>query len=218
MPQYIKRGFYHWTLACMVSSHYIAMHSSSLILSCLPGNRFKRDHGRILLTCAWTYAAIFAFSPLAHWGEYGEEPYGTACCIDWHSANVSVVAMSYIVAVFIFCFILPCGVIVTSYTLILITVKESRKAVEQHISGTTRMSNMQAITIKVFLNFSFQVTFCVYRQCSFRVLGDPERGVRKDNLILDCFLGQSAIFPCTASLHTTELFLQNPWGIAVRFL
>ncbi|KYO26175.1 opsin 5-like 1 isoform B [Alligator mississippiensis] len=118
---------------------------------CFPayGNRFKRDHGRILLTCAWTYAAIFAFSPLAHWGEYGEEPYGTACCIDWHSANVSVVAMSYIVAVFIFCFILPCGVIVTSYTLILITVKESRKAVEQHISGTTRMSNMQAITIKM---------------------------------------------------------------------
>ncbi|XP_006036624.2 opsin-5-like [Alligator sinensis] len=118
---------------------------------CFPayGNRFKQDHGRILLTCAWTYAAIFAFSPLAHWGEYGEEPYGTACCIDWHSANVSVVAMSYIVAVFIFCFILPCGVIVTSYTLILITVKESRKAVEQHLSGTTRMSNMQAITIKM---------------------------------------------------------------------
>ncbi|NXN53206.1 OPN4 protein, partial [Rynchops niger] len=82
--------------------------------------------------CAWTYAAIFACSPLAHWGEYGAEPYGTACCIDWRSTNENMVAMSYTVVLFVFCFIFPCGVIVTSYSLILVTVKESRKAVEQH--------------------------------------------------------------------------------------
>ncbi|KAM7177233.1 opsin-5-like [Macrochelys suwanniensis] len=118
---------------------------------CFPayGNRFRREHGRILIACAWAYAAIFACSPLAHWGEYGPEPYGTACCIDWHSSNVNTVAMSYTVALFVFCFIIPCGVIVTSYTLILITVKESRKAVEQHVSGPTRMSNVQAITVKM---------------------------------------------------------------------
>ncbi|XP_034618715.1 LOW QUALITY PROTEIN: opsin-5-like [Trachemys scripta elegans] len=118
---------------------------------CFPayGNRFRQEHGRILIACAWAYAAIFACSPLAHWGEYGAEPYGTACCIDWHSSNVNTVAMSYTVALFVFCFIIPCGVIVTSYTLILITVKESRKAVEQHVSGPTRMSNVQAITVKM---------------------------------------------------------------------
>ncbi|CAM5090094.1 unnamed protein product [Eretmochelys imbricata] len=118
---------------------------------CFPayGNRFRREHGRILIACGWAYAAIFACSPLAHWGEYGPEPYGTACCIDWHSSSVNTVAMSYTVALFVFCFIIPCGVIVTSYTLILITVKESRKAVEQHVSGPTRMSNVQAITVKM---------------------------------------------------------------------
>ncbi|NXA22031.1 OPN5 protein, partial [Ibidorhyncha struthersii] len=93
---------------------------------------FRREHGQTLIACAWTYAAIFACSPLAHWGEYGAEPYGTACCIDWRSTNVNAVAMSYTVVLFVFCFILPCGVIVTSYSLILVTVKESRKAVEQH--------------------------------------------------------------------------------------
>nr|XP_006113671.1 opsin-5-like isoform X1 [Pelodiscus sinensis]XP_006113672.1 opsin-5-like isoform X1 [Pelodiscus sinensis]XP_006113673.1 opsin-5-like isoform X1 [Pelodiscus sinensis]XP_006113674.1 opsin-5-like isoform X1 [Pelodiscus sinensis]XP_025035785.1 opsin-5-like isoform X1 [Pelodiscus sinensis] len=118
---------------------------------CFPayGNRFTRQHGWILIACAWAYAAIFACSPLAHWGKYGAEPYGTACCIDWHFSNANTVAMSYTVALFVFCFILPCGVIVTSYTLILITVKESRKAVEQHVSGPTRMSNVQAITVKM---------------------------------------------------------------------
>ncbi|XP_064301516.1 opsin-5-like [Phalacrocorax carbo] len=118
---------------------------------CFPayGNRFRREHGQILIACAWTYAAIFACSPLAHWGEYGAEPYGTACCIDWRSTNVNTVAMSYSVVLFVFCFILPCGVIVTSYSLILVTVKESRKAVEQHVSGPAKMSNAQTITVKL---------------------------------------------------------------------
>ncbi|XP_060133845.1 opsin-5-like isoform X2 [Zootoca vivipara] len=84
---------------------------------CFPtyGNRFRREHGWILIGCSWVYAAIFALSPLAHWGEYGAEPY----------------------------------VIITSYTLILITVKDSRKAVEQHVLGPTRMSNVQAVTAKL---------------------------------------------------------------------
>lgn len=125
---------------------------SSLIVLCLPGNRFRRKHGQILIACAWTYAAIFACSPLAHWGEYGEEPYGTACCIDWQSTNVDVMSMSYTVVLFVLCFILPCGVIVTSYSLILVTVKESRKAVEQHVSGPTRINNVQTITAKVSTN------------------------------------------------------------------
>ncbi|KAM6349418.1 opsin-5-like [Podargus strigoides] len=118
---------------------------------CFPayGNMFKRAHGQILVACAWTYAAVFACSPLAHWGEYGVEPYGTACCIDWPSTNINTVAMSYTVVLFVFCFILPCGVMVTSYSLILLTVKESRKAIEQHVSGPTRMSNTQTITVKL---------------------------------------------------------------------
>uniref|UniRef100_A0A672TUE3 G-protein coupled receptors family 1 profile domain-containing protein n=1 Tax=Strigops habroptila TaxID=2489341 RepID=A0A672TUE3_STRHB len=131
---------------------------------CYPayGNRFKREHGQILIACAWTYAAVFAWSPLAHWGEYGAEPYGTACCIDWRSTNVNVMAMSYTLVLFVFCFILPCGVIgvyflpnyftlsCNTYSLILVTVKESRKAVEQHVSSPTRMSNAQTTTVKVF--------------------------------------------------------------------
>uniref|UniRef100_A0A8B9PS62 G-protein coupled receptors family 1 profile domain-containing protein n=1 Tax=Apteryx owenii TaxID=8824 RepID=A0A8B9PS62_APTOW len=122
---------------------------------CFPayGNRFRREQGQILVACAWTYAEIFACFPLAHWGEYGTEPYGTAYCIDWHSTNVNVVLMSYTIVLFVFCFVLPCGVIITSYSLILITVKESRKAVEQHVSSPTRMSNVQTITVKVFESY-----------------------------------------------------------------
>ncbi|KAJ8383578.1 hypothetical protein AAFF_G00219580 [Aldrovandia affinis] len=118
---------------------------------CYPlyGNRFTHEHGRLLIACVWAYALVFACSPLAHWGEYGPEPYGTACCIDWTSSNRQATARSYTVALFVFCYIVPCAVIVSSYTQILATVRESRKAVEQHLSTQTHMSNIQTIIVKL---------------------------------------------------------------------
>ncbi|KAM8966888.1 opsin-5-like [Pelodytes ibericus] len=118
---------------------------------CFPtcGNRFDHKLGCILIACAWAYAAIFAFLPLIHWGEYGIEPYGTACCIDWHYSNINRIAMSYTIALFVVCYIIPCGIIITSFTLILITVKESRKAVSQHAGIHSRMNNVQTVIIKL---------------------------------------------------------------------
>ncbi|XP_072269353.1 opsin-5-like [Pyxicephalus adspersus] len=118
---------------------------------CFPtyGNRFGHKHGSILICCAWAYSALFATSPLIHWGKYGTEPYGTACCIDWRSSNVNQVAMSYTIALFVFCFLIPCGIIITSFTMILITMKGSRKAVERHSSVPARMNSVQTIIVKL---------------------------------------------------------------------
>ncbi|XP_041848846.1 opsin 7, group member a [Melanotaenia boesemani] len=118
---------------------------------CYPlyGNRFNLVHGRLLIACAWVYALLFACSPLVHWGEYGPEPYGTACCIDWRQSNQYTTARSYTVALFIFCYILPCCVIVASYTGILVTVQASRKTMEQHTSRQTHMSSIQTIIVKL---------------------------------------------------------------------
>ncbi|KAM7400546.1 hypothetical protein PAMA_004973 [Pampus argenteus] len=112
-------------------------------------HRFNSIHGRLLIACAWVYALLFACSPLAHWGEYGPEPYGTACCIDWRLSNQHTTARSYTVALFIFCYILPCCVIIASYTGILITVHTSRKTMERHASRQTHMSSIQTIIIKL---------------------------------------------------------------------
>ncbi|XP_042602673.1 opsin-5-like [Cyprinus carpio] len=115
----------------------------------LHGNRFTYEHGRLLIACAWAYALVFACSPLANWGQYGPEPYGTACCIDWAWSNHDSVARSYTSMLFIACYLLPCGIIIVSYTRILLTVRESRRAVEQHITAQTRMGNIQAIIVKL---------------------------------------------------------------------
>ncbi|XP_055042289.2 opsin 7, group member a [Misgurnus anguillicaudatus] len=115
----------------------------------LHGNRFSYEHGRVLIACAWAYALVFACSPLAYWGQYGPEPYGTACCIDWGLSNHDSIARSYITVLFIACYLLPCTIIIISYTRILLTVRDSRRAVEQHVSAQTRMGNIQNIIVKL---------------------------------------------------------------------
>uniref|UniRef100_A0A8D0DLE1 G-protein coupled receptors family 1 profile domain-containing protein n=1 Tax=Salvator merianae TaxID=96440 RepID=A0A8D0DLE1_SALMN len=94
-------------------------------------NKFSPTCAGALLACVWVYAFIFAVAPLADWGSYGPEPYGTACCIKWKASTRQ--AKFYIVALFIFCYIIPCLLILFSYSLILWTVKVSRRAVRQHI-------------------------------------------------------------------------------------
>ncbi|NXO10997.1 OPN5 protein, partial [Oriolus oriolus] len=91
---------------------------------------FSRSHAAVLLLGVWAYALAFAAAPLAQWGSYGPEPYGTACCIAWQASSRE--ATLYILALFIFCYLLPCLLILVSYARILWTVRGSRRAVRQH--------------------------------------------------------------------------------------
>uniref|UniRef100_A0A8C6T8B8 Opsin 7, group member b n=1 Tax=Neogobius melanostomus TaxID=47308 RepID=A0A8C6T8B8_9GOBI len=97
---------------------------------CCPnyGSKFTYWHASLLVAGVWCYAGVFAVGPLSGWGQYGAEPYGTACCIDWHAPSEKSSAMSYIVCLFFFCYIVPCTVIFLSYTFILMTVRGSRQA------------------------------------------------------------------------------------------
>ncbi|XP_034393453.1 opsin 7, group member b [Cyclopterus lumpus] len=118
---------------------------------CCPnyGNKFSFSHACLLVAGVWCYAAVFAVGPLSGWGEYGAEPYGTACCINWEAPSRSPVAMSYIVCLFFFCYAVPCTVIFLSYAFILLTVRGSRQAVQQHVSPQNKVTNAHALIVKL---------------------------------------------------------------------
>ncbi|CDQ69164.1 opsin-5 [Oncorhynchus mykiss] len=113
------------------------------------GNKFSSSHACVLVVAVWCYASVFAISPLTQWGHYGPEPYGTACCIDWHAPNHQLSALSYIVCLFLFCYALPCTIIFLSYTFILLTVRGSRRAVQQHVSSQTKTTNAHSLIVKL---------------------------------------------------------------------
>ncbi|XP_056449452.1 opsin 7, group member d [Gadus chalcogrammus] len=119
---------------------------------CFPnhGNKFSSSHACVMVGGVWSYASVFAVGPLAQWGNYAVEPYGTACCIDWRSPNHSLSALSYIVCLFLFCYAVPCVVIFLSYAFILLTVRGSQQAVQQHVSPPqSRTSNAHALIVKL---------------------------------------------------------------------
>ena len=121
---------------------------SSSFLS-LSGNKFSSTHALLLVAGVWGYASIFAIGPLARWGQYSAEPYGTACCIDWYAPAHDALAMSYIICLFLFCYVVPCTIIFLSYTFILLTVRGSRQAVQQHVSPQTKTTNAHSLIVKV---------------------------------------------------------------------
>ncbi|XP_053250195.1 opsin-5-like [Podarcis raffonei] len=116
---------------------------------CYPayGNKFSPACAGALLSCVWVYALIFAVAPLANWGSYGPEPYGTACCIKWKVSTRET--KFYIGALFVFCYIIPCLLILISYSLILWTVKVSRRAVRQHMSPRTKANSVHTLIVKL---------------------------------------------------------------------
>lgn len=136
-------------MSSSVSYHSLNSASVCALLHFSSGNKFSSCHASLLVAGAWCYAGVFAIGPLSGWGKYGEEPYGTACCINWHAPSQNSAAMSYIICLFFFCYIMPCSVIFLSYTFILLTVRGSRQAVQQHMSPQNKITNAHALIIKV---------------------------------------------------------------------
>ncbi|KAK0145938.1 Opsin-5 [Merluccius polli] len=65
--------------------------------------------------------------------------------------NREPAALSYAVCLFAFCYALPCAVIFLSYAFILLTVRGSQQAVQQHVSSPpqTRPGNAHALIVKL---------------------------------------------------------------------
>ncbi|XP_043565946.1 opsin-5-like isoform X1 [Chiloscyllium plagiosum] len=172
---------------------------------CYPayGNRFTSEYAYLLMTFTWAYASIFAISPLANWGHYGLEPYGTACCIDWNAPTTDSNAMSYIVALFVFCYVFPCCIITTSYTLILLTIKGSRRAVQQHVSSQTTSSNVHNLIVKlsVAVCIGFLIAWTPYAiTAMWAAFGNSDK-------VPPLAFALSAIFAKSSTLHNPIIHL-----------
>lgn len=57
------------------------------------GNKFSSNHACVMVIGVWCYASVFALGPLVHWGSFGPEPYGTACCINWYENKHFIINM-----------------------------------------------------------------------------------------------------------------------------
>ncbi|XP_075940106.1 opsin 8, group member a [Anarhichas minor] len=79
------------------------------------GIKFQRKTISIVISAIWLYASLWALFPLLGWGNYGPEPFGLACSIDWNSYGKSLNHSAFIMTLSVLCTFLPCLVILFTY-------------------------------------------------------------------------------------------------------
>uniref|UniRef100_A0A8B9NV34 G-protein coupled receptors family 1 profile domain-containing protein n=1 Tax=Apteryx owenii TaxID=8824 RepID=A0A8B9NV34_APTOW len=65
------------------------------------------------IVLSWTYSLFWTVPPLFGRNSYGPEGPGTTCSVNWHSKDANNV--SYIICLFIFCFVIPFVITVYLY-------------------------------------------------------------------------------------------------------
>ncbi|XP_036002984.1 opsin-5 [Fundulus heteroclitus] len=113
------------------------------------GSWLKRHHTFLCLAFVWAYAAFWATMPLVGWGNYAPEPFGTSCTLDWWLAQASVSGQSFVMAILFFCLILPAGIIIFSYVMIIFKVKSSSREISHYDARIRNNHNLEMKLTKV---------------------------------------------------------------------
>ena len=95
----------------------------------------------IVIVICYVHSAVWCVAPLVGWGEYGPEPYGISCSINW-----TCTPLSYIVGLFVMCYGLPIGIMVFCYSKMVYAVR-LLEIQTKHSSNTN--SNKEAYMTKV---------------------------------------------------------------------
>ncbi|XP_051816633.1 opsin-5 isoform X2 [Acanthochromis polyacanthus] len=141
------------------------------------GTWLKRQHAFVCLAFVWIYAGFWATMPLVGWGNYAPEPFGTSCTLDWWLAQASVSGQSFVMAILFFCLVLPAGIIVFSYVMIIFKVKSSAKEISHY---DARIKNSHSIEMKLtkvamLICAGFLIAWIPYAVVSVvSAFGDPD--------------------------------------------
>ncbi|XP_016086323.1 opsin 8, group member a [Sinocyclocheilus grahami] len=111
------------------------------------GSKFQRKTISILIGVIWLYSLLWAVFPLLGWGRYGPEPFGLACSVDWAGYQHSLNGSSFIMALAILCTLIPCAVILFSYSGIAWKLHKAY----QSIQSNDNLPNSGAVERKVTL-------------------------------------------------------------------
>ena len=106
-----------------------------------------------LISLGWGYALVWSIMPLLGWANYGIEPNGIICSVDWTQGTSS--SKAYIYCLFFFCFIIPVvamiGSIVSIFMLKKMRMNQNDASANANNQQTPKSRSWK--TLLVFLMF-----------------------------------------------------------------
>ncbi|XP_027516098.1 pinopsin isoform X2 [Corapipo altera] len=104
-----------WSLAILALERYVVV--------CRPLGDFRFKHRHAVSGCAftWSWSLLWTTPPLMGWSSYVPEGLRTSCGPNWYTGGSN--NNSYILALFVTCFVMPLSLILFSYANLLMTLR-----------------------------------------------------------------------------------------------
>ncbi|XP_071621676.1 pinopsin-like [Heliangelus exortis] len=141
-----------WSLAILALERYVVV--------CRPLGEFQFQHHHALTGCAftWSWALLWTTPPLLGWSSYVPEGLRTSCGPNWYTGGST--NNSYILALFVTCFVMPLSLILFSYTNLLLTLRAA--AAQQRESDTTQRAEREVTRMVVTMVVAFLICWLPY--------------------------------------------------------
>ncbi|KFO99740.1 Pinopsin, partial [Calypte anna] len=141
-----------WSLAILALERYVVV--------CRPLGEFQFQHHHALTGCAftWSWALLWTTPPLLGWSSYVPEGLRTSCGPNWYTGGST--NNSYILALFVTCFVMPLSLILFSYTNLLLTLRAA--VAQQRESDTTQRAEREVTRMVVTMVVAFLICWLPY--------------------------------------------------------
>ncbi|XP_072326044.1 pinopsin-like [Scyliorhinus torazame] len=180
-----------WSLAILAFERYIVI--------CKPMGdfRFQQRHavGGCLFTWIWSFA--WTVPPLIGWSSYVPEGLRTSCGPNWYTGGSN--NNSYVVALFVTCFLMPLSLIIFSYFSLLVVLRTV--AQQQKECQTTQRAEREVTRMVVAMVMAFLICWLPYATFAMVVAVD------KDIVIHPTLASVPSYFSKTATVYNPIIYV-----------
>ncbi|NXU47552.1 OPSP protein, partial [Turnix velox] len=142
-----------WSLAILALERYLVV--------CRPLGDFRLQHHHAMAGCAftWTWSLLWTTPPLLGWSSYVPEgSLRTSCGPNWYTGGSN--NNSYILVLFVTCFVMPLSLILFSYTNLLLTLRAA--AAQQREADTTQQAEREVTRMVITMVVAFLICWLPY--------------------------------------------------------
>ncbi|XP_005987605.2 pinopsin-like [Latimeria chalumnae] len=180
-----------WSLAILAFERYIVI--------CKPMGdfRFQQRHAVIGCTFTWLWSLVWAAPPLFGWCSYVPEGLRTSCGPNWYTGGTN--NNTYVMTLFITCFMMPLSMIIFSYASLLVTLRAV--AAQQKESETTQRAEKEVTRMVVAMVMAFLICWLPYATFALVV------AVNKDIKINPTLASMPSYFSKTATVYNPVIYV-----------
>ncbi|NXG25845.1 OPSP protein, partial [Grallaria varia] len=180
-----------WSLAILAFERYIVV--------CRPLGDFRLRHRHAVGGCAftWSWALLWTTPPLMGWSSYVPEGLRTSCGPNWYTGGSN--NNSYILALFVTCFVMPLSLILFSYANLLMTLRAA--AAQQQESDTTQQAEREVTRMVVVMVMAFLLCWLPYTTFALVV------ATNKDITIQPALASLPSYFSKTATVYNPIIYV-----------